>query len=158
MATIHERLRNPDAGVRRIAVIDLPYTDEEDDIAPLLVAALADTDATVRLEAAKALEGFEEPEVLAALAPLLKDEDTDVRAAVAYTLAELKDPASATALLPYLRDADPEVQAAALQAVKALRVDAAFDPAMAALAHADAASRWARSALPTTPRSACIRR
>ncbi|HEU6455569.1 MAG TPA: HEAT repeat domain-containing protein, partial [Roseateles sp.] len=118
LATIHERLRNSDAGVRRIAVIDLPYTDEEDDIAPLLIAALADADAAVRLEAAKALEGFEEPEVLAALAPLLKDENEEVRAAAAYTLAELKDPASAPALLPYLRDDDPGVRAAALQAVK----------------------------------------
>jgi ferredoxin len=49
--------------VRRVAVLDLPYCDEEDDVAPLLVTALADSDAGVRLEAAKALEGFEEPEV-----------------------------------------------------------------------------------------------
>ncbi|RZJ06466.1 MAG: HEAT repeat domain-containing protein, partial [Rubrivivax sp.] len=85
MATIHDRLRNADAGVRRIAVIDLPYTDEEDDVAPLLVTALSDTDAAVRLEAAKALEGFEEPEVLAALVPLLKDPNAEVRDAIAYT-------------------------------------------------------------------------
>ena len=114
MATIHDRLRNADAGVRRIAVIDLPYTDEEDDVAPLLVAALSDTDATVRLEAAKALEGFEEFDVLTALVPLLKDSDAAVREAVAYTLAELKEATSAGPLLPYLSDTDPEVQAAAL--------------------------------------------
>ena len=105
-ASIHERLRSPDAGVRRIAVIDLPYTDEEDDVAPLLTAALADTDAQVRLEAAKALEGFEETEVLAQLVPLLKDCSAEVRDAVAYTLAELKQPASAAPLLPYLVDSN----------------------------------------------------
>jgi HEAT repeat protein len=60
-----------------------------------------------------------------------------VREAIAYTLAELKNPASASALLPYLSDADAEVQAAALQAVKALRVDAAFEPALMALEHAE---------------------
>ncbi|HEY8907121.1 MAG TPA: HEAT repeat domain-containing protein, partial [Rhodoferax sp.] len=76
--SIHDRLRDPDAAVRRVAVIDLPYTDEEDDIAPLLTAALADTDALVRLEAAKALEGFEDMEVLLALVPLLKDSDAAV--------------------------------------------------------------------------------
>ena len=105
-ATIHDRLRSPDAGVRRIAVIDLPYTDEEDDVAPLLTAALRDPDAQVRLEAAKALEGFEEPEVLSELVPLLKDSDAAVREAVALTLGELKLPGSAATLLPYLADAD----------------------------------------------------
>src|SRR3954470_4591968 len=124
--SIHERLRSDDPAVRRIAVIDLPYSEEEDDVAPLLIAALADPDAGVRLEAAKALEGFEEPEVLAALVPLLKDSDAEVRAAVGYTLAELKESASAPYLVPYLTDADPQVRAAALRAIKALRVDAAF--------------------------------
>src|SRR6185312_14222890 len=96
MATpISERLQSSDPGVRRIAVLDLPYSEEEDDIVPLLVAALADPDPCVRLEAAKAIEGYEEPAALAALVPLLKDPDPDVRRAAATTLAELKEPASA---------------------------------------------------------------
>ena len=59
--SIHQRLQDSDPGVRRVAVIDLPYTDEEDDIAPLLVAALSDPDAAVRAEAAHALEGVQQP-------------------------------------------------------------------------------------------------
>ena len=93
-ATIHDRLQSSDAAVRRIAVIDLPYTEEEYDIIPLLIHALSDEDAGVRLEAAKAIEGYEEPEVLQALVPLLRDTDDEVRKAAARTLAELKHPDS----------------------------------------------------------------
>lgn len=138
-ASIHQRLGSADAAVRRIAVIDLPYSDEEDDVVPLLVTALSDADAGVRAEAAKALEGYEEPEVLDGLVPLLKDPDAAVREAAGQSLAELKDPVSATALLPYL--ADPDCRAAALRAIKALRVDAAFEPALAALEDTNAAVR-----------------
>src|SRR5688500_4115796 len=60
------RLADPDAEVRRIAVMELPYCDEEE-ILPLLLAALADDDAQVQAEAARALEGFEEPEAVGAL-------------------------------------------------------------------------------------------
>ena len=81
--TLYERLQSDDPGVRRVAVLDLPYSDEADDIVPLLVVALSDPDACVRLEAAKAIEGYEEPDVLEALVPLLKDADSEVRRAAA---------------------------------------------------------------------------
>ncbi len=55
----HERLTDADATVRRLAVIDLPYSDE-DDIVSLLLPRLDDDDASVRTEAVRALEGFEE--------------------------------------------------------------------------------------------------
>src|ERR1700692_1587420 len=109
--SIHDRLQSEDPACRRMAVIDLPYSEEEYDIAPLLISALADVDASVRLEAAKAIEGYEEPEVLEALTPLLKDVDQEVRKAAALTLAELKQTESAHYLLPYLSDDDPQVKA-----------------------------------------------
>ena len=65
--TFASRLADADAAVRRLAVIDLPYSDEED-IVPLLLPRLADSDALVRTEAVRALEGFEQPEVVQALA------------------------------------------------------------------------------------------
>ena len=49
-------LTDGDAEVRRIAVKELPYCDEDDFVA-LALAALMDTTAAVRAEAAKALEG-----------------------------------------------------------------------------------------------------
>ena len=45
------RLRDPDPEVRRIAVMELPYCDE-DDIQPLLLQGMADSDGLVRAEAA----------------------------------------------------------------------------------------------------------
>ena len=72
------RLSDADAEVRRIAVMELPYCDE-DDILPLLLSALADADALVRAEAAKAIEGFEEPEAVSALLVMLHDSAEDAR-------------------------------------------------------------------------------
>ncbi len=51
-------LRDPDAGVRRIAVLDLVEAADEEAVVPLLVEALRDADATVRAEAARGLEGI----------------------------------------------------------------------------------------------------
>ena len=68
--SLADRLVDADATVRRLAVIDLPYSDEED-IVPLLLPRLTDTDPQVRTEAIRALEGFEQPEVVQALAPML---------------------------------------------------------------------------------------
>ena len=49
-----ERLANPDGEVRRIALLDLQYSDEGDFVA-IAVGALADPDARVRAEAS---DGF----------------------------------------------------------------------------------------------------
>lgn len=51
------RLRDPDATVRRIAVLDLGDLDGDAHV-PLLIGALEDSAAQVRLEAARALEAF----------------------------------------------------------------------------------------------------
>ena len=82
---LQRRLVSSDAEVRRIAVMELPYGDE-DDILPYLLTALHDTDAMVRAEAAKAIEGFEEPAAVAALLPLLTDPHEETRRAAADTL------------------------------------------------------------------------
>ncbi|HEX7638485.1 MAG TPA: HEAT repeat domain-containing protein, partial [Burkholderiaceae bacterium] len=70
MLTMDQRLADPDAAVRRLAVMDLPYSDEAE-IAPLLLPRLRDDDPGVRAEAVKALEGDESPAVVAALAARL---------------------------------------------------------------------------------------
>src|SRR6188508_1149951 len=84
------RLADTDAEVRRIAVMELPFSDE-DDILPLLITATRDPDGVVRAEAAKGLEGFEEPEAVAALLEVIGDQHEDARRAAAESLAELKD-------------------------------------------------------------------
>src|ERR1700687_3409858 len=94
------RLSDVDPAVRRLAVLDLPDSDE-DDIAALLVAALADPDGSGRAGAAKALEGYEEDETVAPLARLLADQDASVRAAAGDTLAEVKTTAGGRSLAPY---------------------------------------------------------
>ena len=98
---VAERLADADAAVRRLAVMDLPYGDE-DDIVPLLLPMLADADAGVRTEAVRALEGLEEPEVVRALAQCLLDADAGVRKAAGEVLGELKLAPSADAMLPML--------------------------------------------------------
>ena len=66
-ATIQERLGDPDGEVRRIALLDLQYSDE-DDFVGLAVSALGDHDPRVRAEAARILEGYEEDAAVAGLA------------------------------------------------------------------------------------------
>jgi HEAT repeat protein len=64
-----------------------------------------------------------------------------VRAAAGEVLSELKESASAAPLIPFLSGHTAEVRMLALRAVRALRVDAAFAPAMEALKDSDAAVR-----------------
>jgi HEAT repeat protein len=54
---LQQRLADPDAEVRRIAILDLEYSDEGEFL-PLLLRALSDRDARVRAEAARVLEGM----------------------------------------------------------------------------------------------------
>ena len=75
---IRERLADPEASVRRIAVMELIETAEIEAI-PLVIKALRDDDAQVRAEAARVLDEFEGPEVIAALLDGLQDADPAVR-------------------------------------------------------------------------------
>jgi HEAT repeat protein len=65
--SIHSRLASTDPEVRRIAVMDLLDSDE-DDVDKYLLDALKDADAKVRAEAARLLEGDETHEVVEGLA------------------------------------------------------------------------------------------
>lgn len=128
-----ERLHDADAGVRRIAVLDLLDSDEAN-ISPLLITALHDPDAGVRVEAARLLEGYETHDAVRALIAALDDPDKDVAHAAADSLAELKEREMAEPLLAALAEqVTPSKQAALLRAVRELRAADAFAPAMSAL-------------------------
>lgn len=139
-ADLRQRLTSPDAGVRRVALLD--FADVEDEaLLPALVTVLrGDPDPALRAEAARALAGWGDGEVVEALADALGDEAT-VREAAAQSLAELKDAEAGARLVPRVGHADGFVSAAALRALKELRVPAAAAPATAALAHVDPAVR-----------------
>lgn len=139
-ADLRQRLTSPDAGVRRVALLD--FADVEDEaLLPALVTVLrGDPDPALRAEAARALAGWGDGEVVEALADALADE-AEVREAAAQSLAELKDAEAGARLVPRVGHADGFVSAAALRALKELRVPAAAGPATAALAHADPAVR-----------------
>ena len=87
---IHSRLASADPEIRRIAVMNL-LDEDEDDTDLLLLAALKDTNAKVRLEAARLLEGYETHTVVAGLVGVLSDADAEVAEAAALSLYELKD-------------------------------------------------------------------
>src|SRR5690606_2831935 len=82
------RLADADAGVRRIALIALADLEDPDGLPWLTDAVLVDADATVRAEAARLLEAWEEPEVVQALCAALADADEAVRLAAAQSLSE----------------------------------------------------------------------
>ena len=65
--TLAEGLSDPDAGTRRVAVMDLADTAAPEAI-PYLANALTDKASEVRLQAAIALGGFDGPAVSGALA------------------------------------------------------------------------------------------
>lgn len=131
--SIDSRLTSPDPEVRRIAVMNLADSDA-DDIEDLLLAALNDADANVRVEAARLLEGYETHEVVAGLVRVLEDKNTDVREAAAISLSELKEAAMGDGLLAALpRAKTPFVKAALFRALRELRRSEAFAPALAAL-------------------------
>lgn len=135
-----QRLADPDAGVRRVAVLD--FVDVEDEaVLPALATLLKqDPEPTVRAEAARSLAGWDDADVVDALATALRDLP-EVREAAAQSLTELKDPRAGARLLSHATDADPFVVGAALRGLRELRVPGASEPAIVALRHADAAVR-----------------
>lgn len=134
------RLQSPDAGVRRVAVLD--FADLEDEaVLPALASLLrGDPEPALRAEAARALGGWNDAGVVNALAAALRDLP-EVREAAAQSLTELKDPRAGARLLPHAADADAFVCGAALRGLKELRVPGAAAPAMAALRHPEPAVR-----------------
>jgi HEAT repeat protein len=140
IAALSSRLRSPDAGVRRVALLEFADAPE-DGLVPTVVALLRDDpDSELRAEAARALAGCDAPEAVEGLALALTDEPA-VRTAAAASLSELKNAASGARLLQYAEHADAFVSASALRTLKELRMPAAAHPALAALKHADASVR-----------------
>ncbi len=135
-----ERLASPDAGVRRVALLE--FADLEDEaLLPAIAGVLRhDAEPTLRADAARALAGWDRADVVEALAQALQDAP-EVRAAAALSLTELKDPAAGAPLVARCLHADAFVRAAALRALRELRVPQAADAALVSLRHEDAAVR-----------------
>lgn len=139
-AALRAALTEPDPSLRRLAVI--AAADFADEAPALFVAAAADPDPGVRLEAARALEASPDPGAVAALGKLLTDEDDEVRRAAAESLGEILDETAAPLLLPLLAAAEtPFARAALLAALRKLRAADALQPALNALADENAAVR-----------------
>jgi HEAT repeat protein len=142
LARIELRLRQSDAGARRVAVMALAESAHEPGAGKLLLAALQDAEPSVRAEAAKVIDEFPAEELTEALIGALTSSDEFVRNAAARALADLKDPAAGAGLLAALRDAsDPFVMAATLRALRNLRHEPALRAGMSLLAHPHAAVR-----------------
>ena len=135
------RLADPDAAVRRVALFEL--ADLEDAaLLPAFIAALRDDPAPdVRREAAAVLAAWEQDDVVEALCAALLDADADVRAAAAQSLSELKEPASGHVLRRWATRTEPFVRRAVLRGLRELRFADALEPALQALADADAEVR-----------------
>jgi len=119
---LQQRLFDDDAGVRRIALIELADEEDEENL-PLIVHATQDVDATVRAEAARLLASWESAVAVSALVNLLTDGDKDARGAAAQSLAELK------------------TRTSILRALRELRFPQAVDAALASINHADTGVR-----------------
>ncbi|NLP63329.1 HEAT repeat domain-containing protein [Paraburkholderia sacchari] len=132
------RLAAADAAVRRIAVLDLADLEDSSLVAPLIAALRDDPSPEVRREAAFVLASWEQEDVVEALCATLLDADTGVREAAQQALAELKEPGSARVLRRWAARPEPFARRAALRGLRELRDAAAFEPALAALADADA--------------------
>ncbi|MCG5077717.1 HEAT repeat domain-containing protein [Paraburkholderia tagetis] len=135
------RLAASDATVRRIAVLDLADLEDATLVPPLVAALRDDPSPEVRREAALVLSSWEQEDVVEALCAALLDADAGVREAAQQALAELKEPGSARVLRRWAARPESFARRAALRGLRELRDAAAFEPALAALADADAEVR-----------------
>ena len=144
---LQPRLTDEDAGVRRIALIELADLEEPDGLLWLVDRLAQDPAEEVRAEAARLLEAWEDEPVVEALCQALTDPSPAVQSAAAQSLSLLKSEAAGRVILPWTGHADISVRIAAFRALRELRFP---DAAPAAL------RRWTI----TTPtcaakRSAC---
>jgi HEAT repeat protein len=159
---LRERLHDPDAAVRRIALLELAEQEDERWL-PWLLRLLRDEAAPVREEAARRLAAWERKESVSALVSALDDADMGVAEAAAQSLAELKNAACGAWVLPALVSPRAFVRARALRALRELRLAASLEPALDLLGDPDAEVRreaigvvgWLKPA-PALPRLAEI--
>lgn len=138
---LRKRLADADPEVRRVATMGLAEVVELE-AANLAIAALKDSDAGVRAEAARVLYEFEgNPDVIKALLEALADSDAAVREAAAETLAENKDTTMGALMLERLDAENPFIKASVLRALRELRVPEAQGAALVLLEHPDARVR-----------------
>ena len=138
---LQPRLTAEDAGVRRIALIDLADLEEPDGLLWLVDRLGQDPAEEVRAEAARLLEAWEDAEVVQALCEALTDPSLAVQSAAAQSLSLLKTEAAGRVILPWTDHADVSVRIAAFRALRELRFADAAPAAVAALNDADASVR-----------------
>ncbi len=114
--SIASRLQNPDAGIRRVVVMELVDSPEEEAV-QLLLTALGGDDELVRMEAAKVIDEFDSQDMLDALVEALTSANDNVRSAAAEAIADIKDAAMAPALIAALNKDDAFVLASILRAL-----------------------------------------
>ena len=132
------RLADVDPAVRRVALFELADLEDAALVPAFLVSLRDDPAPEVRREAAAVLASWEEGEVVEALCAALLDSDHTVRAQAALSLSELKEPSSGHVLRRWAARREPFVRRAVLRGLRELRFPDAFDPAMEALADAQA--------------------
>ena len=88
-----------------------------------LIAALGDSDAGVRREAARALGMLEAQAAVDALAKAIKDASPEVRRAVVQALGQIGDPKVVDVVTQALKDAEPAIRRAAALALAQLAAD-----------------------------------
>lgn len=94
------RLASADAGVRRIAILDIADAEDDDDLPVLTTALLADPAAEVRAEAARVLGGWGHAWAVDALAQALLDAEGAVRTSAAAASRSSRTPRRAIACCP----------------------------------------------------------
>jgi len=118
-ATIVQAVGDPDADVRRAALLSLATFQRPEDQA-IVEHALHDTDNSVRAAAAQTLGGYG-LQAVPRLAALADDPDPQVRAAVVAGLSRTgRGPGMAVLVQMMSRRGDPDTQLKALKAIEAI--------------------------------------
>jgi len=133
-------LRDPDADVRRAAIIALGRLDEPRAV-PGLIDALRDESADVRRHAAAALADTGDLRAVEPLMATLDDASPEVRRFVAIALGELGDRRAVPGLVALLEDSSAEVRRFAAIALGTLGDLQAVEPLIAAVGDASAEVR-----------------
>jgi HEAT repeat protein len=115
---------------------------------PLALSLLADPEAAVRAQAARAVAAVRPPGAVKALLVALRDADENVRSEAAYALGQLRDPAAVPALIAAAQDPVPLVRGQAVGALGFIE-DPRGIPVIRAALHDPhvAVRRWAADAL-----------
>ncbi|AXI04315.1 HEAT repeat domain-containing protein [Aquirhabdus parva] len=141
LAEIRQRLSDEDAGIRRIALLDLAELDDEQTIPWYLHALRHDPASEVRQEAARLLAAWETDPVVSALCHALTDDSETVRELAAQSLSEFKLHISGRIILPWADHTETYVRIAALRALRELRLPESFATAQNNLSHPSPAVR-----------------